>query len=620
MQVCPPSGGFIGVDVFFVISGFLITGIITREIDVGSFSIVHFYERRVRRIVPALFFVMIFVLVAAWWLYLPKDFASVGRSVIAALAFCANINFWHGTDYFAAPAREQPMLHTWSLAVEEQFYIAFPLLLLVAARWMPQHRRALLWTIFVVSLGFCIWQTQTSPVAAFYLPASRAWELATGALLAVGAVPAIRERVAREFVAWAGLSAIVLTAVLLNETTPFPGAVALAPVLGTAALLHCAERTSVGRLLSTPPMIGIGLISYSLYLWHWPIIVFMVYARDMPLGGVSFLLAIALSLIMAVLSWRFVERPYRTRTKVSRGPLFTQAAIGAVLIGGIAGAIYINHGVRARWSPDLLHLADGANQYSPLRQQCHVDVPGDLNHAPCVLGAPVAPTTILWGDSHGAELAYALGESAARHHAAIVEATASACVPLTGLSIGPLCDEHNRRTIAFLKNHPEIKTVVLAAFWSDPANARLTGLPAALSHTVDQLRAMGRRVIFVRDEPPQTFDVPRRLVHLAQQGRLQQEEGRTRAAANEMTAYLHPTFRRLRAEGVTMVDPKDALCRGNRCDIYRDGQSLYIDYHHVSMTGARLVATLIEPILFGDGTGGSAFSTSRASDTPKTSS
>jgi peptidoglycan/LPS O-acetylase OafA/YrhL len=593
------SGGYVGVDVFFVISGFLITGIIAREVDEGRFSILQFYERRVRRILPALFAVIAFVLLAAVILYFPQDFASVGRSIVATLLFVSNVNFWLESDYFGASAHTKPMLHTWSLAVEEQFYIIFPLLLVLVARVAPRWRAAVLWAIFAGSLLFCIWQTSAFPSAAFYLPMSRAWELAAGALLAVGAVPAVRHRTVRELVALAGLAAIAWAVFTYTGRSRFPGSAALFPVLGASALIHCAPGTLTGRVLSLKLMVAAGLISYSLYLWHWPLIVFTDYARDRELSGGWAVAVVAAAFLMAALSWRFVEQPFRSRQRVPRPRLFHQAATGAALLAAVSIVVMAGRGWPDRFRPNVLRLAKSTEDISPLRARCHVNNIRALAEKRCAIGANVAADTLLWGDSHGVELAYALAEIARTHDRALIQATGSSCTPVIGINVTGMCNRFNPAIMRHIEGDLRIRTIILVGYWADTANPRRRGLSQALVATVERLRASGRRVVLLDAIPPQESDVPRLLAHLAQRGRLGEQHGRSRAEVEAMTRYIRPAFDRLRAAGVPIVDPKDTLCRGQACDIYRDGRALYFDRHHLSLAGARIVARDAARTIFG---------------------
>jgi peptidoglycan/LPS O-acetylase OafA/YrhL len=324
------SGGFVGVDIFFVISGYLITGIIAREIDEGRFSILKFYERRARRIMPALLPTIAVVLVVAAWLYLPSDFPSVPRSALAATWFLSNVSFFAETGYFQGGAETKPLLHTWSLAIEEQFYIGFPILLMLVARHLPRWRKPVVLGIALFSFAIAWWTQAKGDGFAFYLLPPRAWELFTGALLALGAVPPVRMQGAREAVALVGLAMIAVAVFAYDRHTVFPGVTALLPVLGAAALIHCAPGTVAGRLLATRPLVAVGLISYSLYLCHWPLIVFVEYAQDARLSGWQSLAVILAAFAIATLSWWFVERPFRDRSRFGRRAIFT-------LTGGCVG-------------------------------------------------------------------------------------------------------------------------------------------------------------------------------------------------------------------------------------------------------------------------------------------
>ncbi|MCB5200694.1 acyltransferase, partial [Loktanella sp. TSTF-M6] len=270
------AGGFVGVDVFFVISGFLITGILVRELEQGRFSLIDFYERRARRILPALFVVLAACIVVFWFLLLPQHYVVIGKAGIASLLFSSNIYFFRiDSAYFANATSMQPLLHTWSLAVEEQFYIVFPVLLWLIAAWRRTSRTLLIAGLSLASFALAVWMVPRHPVAAFYLTPTRVWELGLGALLALGAFPALRHRLLAELVAAAGLVAIAWAVFTLDKTDPFPGLNALAPCLGAVAIIWAGQSqiTLTGRLLSTRGMVGIGLMSYSLYLVHWPVLV-----------------------------------------------------------------------------------------------------------------------------------------------------------------------------------------------------------------------------------------------------------------------------------------------------------------------------------------------------------
>ena len=280
------SGGFVGVDVFFVISGYLITGILYRELNSGTFSILKFYERRIRRIMPNLLALLLCVLVACSILFIPIDLYAFGQSVIATLTFSANIYFYLKMGYFAPMAQQLPLLHMWSLGIEEQYYLLFPFVLRALFGLRRVGFLGAMWALFAASLALSAWTVTVWPDMAFYSPACRLWELMTGSLLAVGAVPALTRRLPRELAALGGLVAIIAAVMLYDDATPFPGFAALLPCLGAAALIHAnqsSDLTAAGRLLAWPPFVAVGLVSYSLYIWHWPVIVLAQYVAQRPL-------------------------------------------------------------------------------------------------------------------------------------------------------------------------------------------------------------------------------------------------------------------------------------------------------------------------------------------------
>ena len=321
------AGGFVGVDIFFVISGYLITSILYSEIQTGSFSLTRFYERRIRRLYPALTLVTLCCIPFAWWWMLPSEFQEFLYSIAAIQLFASNIFFWWNTGYFSTGAELTPLLHTWSLAVEEQFYLFFPLALLLFKRI---SKRALITSIVLAIVAGLILATRLTlshPSASFYLLPSRAWELLTGSLLAL--TPELWRRSARwiaEVLAMTGVALIGIAVRFFDVHTPFPGLYALAPVIGTALIIGFADsRTLIGRLLALRPVVFVGLLSYSAYLWHQPLFAFARIRTLNNLDPADFTGLIALTFVLAYLSWRFIETPFRERKKYPRKTIFAGA-------------------------------------------------------------------------------------------------------------------------------------------------------------------------------------------------------------------------------------------------------------------------------------------------------
>ncbi len=335
------GGGFVGVDIFFVISGYLITSILVRELENGRFSIVGFYERRCRRILPAIIFVTLCTVPFAYWLLLPQDLNDYFESVFGISTFTSNFVFYNQADYFDADSNFKPMLHTWSLAVEEQYYILFPPFLALAWKWGRKAILPILIAGFLVSLGAAEYLARAHPSAVFYMLPTRAWELALGAIVAMAA---LEERVegkkwATQAGGIAGLAMIVIPLFAISERDTFPVAMLL-PTIGTALVIHYARAgTLVARLLSFRPMVGIGLLSYSAYLWHQPLFAFARHYNAFETPGWMFAVLAAMTFVLAWLSWRFVEAPFRDRRRIAARPVFLLSGAGLLALAaiGLAG-------------------------------------------------------------------------------------------------------------------------------------------------------------------------------------------------------------------------------------------------------------------------------------------
>ncbi len=597
------SGGFIGVDIFFVISGFLITGIIAREVDAGEFSILTFYERRARRILPALLAMIAFVLIAASWLFLPHDFAGVAPSALAAIGFMANVYLFTQTGYFQASSQVTPLLHTWSLGVEEQFYIGLPILFILIVRTMPAWRLKAVIVLALISFVWAVFKQADSDGFAFYMLPTRAWEMFAGSLLAMGMVPAIRRRWIAEVICAAAVAAIVAATVLYDRHTVFPGVAALVPVLAAAALIHAAPGTRTGQILSMKGPVWIGLISYSLYLWHWPLIVFWRYTLDEKLTGLHSAALIAVSIAVAWLSWRFIERPFRSKARFPAKRIWQWSAGGIGVVAGsatlmLAPGILGGSGWPARFDENALRYANAVYDHSPVRAACVADRIAD--HSPdCTLGAAqgsrgdaeagadpsVEPAAIIWGDSHGVEIAWVLGERYAARGQVILQRTRGSCPPAIGYdpATDPRCAAFNRGVLAEIAAADRLSTVYLAGYWKQ-APYREARLDQLMDATISQLQQMGKRVVIIGPIPTQPVAVPRLL---AQQGL----DAPTLPISEfeENTAWFTSHFPKWRARGVTIIEPIDRMTRGDRTMIVAGDSPLYYDDNHLSLAGARHV-------------------------------
>jgi peptidoglycan/LPS O-acetylase OafA/YrhL len=341
------SGGFVGVDVFFVISGYLITTIIISEMAEGKFSIVNFYERRARRILPALFFVMAACLPFAWFWLVPSDLEEFGRSLIAVSTFSSNFLFWSEAGYFGGPAELKPLLHTWSLAVEEQYYILFPIFIILTWRLGIKWILIISSFIFILSLGVAQWGAYKIPSANFYLLPTRGWELLIGVFIAfyLKYNIYIKSYLVNQLLSLLGFGMIIYSIVVFNASTPFPSLYALIPTIGTGLVILCATpQTTIHKILSLNFIVGVGLISYSTYLWHQPILAFARHAIEGEVHNLTVIMLCISSLFFGWLSWRFIERPFREKSYLQRKFIFKFSLVGIIFFSIIGISLHVIDG------------------------------------------------------------------------------------------------------------------------------------------------------------------------------------------------------------------------------------------------------------------------------------
>lgn len=617
------TGGFVGVDVFFVISGYLITSIIWREREARRFSFIDFWARRARRILPALFVMILATLAVGWFLLAPKDYEELGRSIHYQAVFTSNLLFMRQDGYFDAASDIKPLLHTWSLSVEEQFYILFPLLLSLLSSRL-KHWRAALFAILLVSFGMSVWAVSRQPEKAFFLLHLRAWELLAGAMLAVlpkrewRASPALAQGVSL-----ASMALLLLAVFGFDPHTPFPGAAALLPVLGTVGMIwaHGQQKTWVSHLLGTRVMVGVGLISYSWYLWHWPVFVFGSYAAVDGLSALELGGLMLLSLVLGYLSWRFVETPFREkRLLAGRKAMLAAAGAGILCVGFIGQVVRWEDGLPWRLPEQALRYAQ-AKKWSPELMAClaEKDTPDDRLF--CHFGPKSrSVSALVWGDSHATALIPALEDGAKKHDISLVQASFAGCIPLDGLENIERCAHFNHRVEKALAEQ-NFSDVVLAARWSlylygqmsgdiehalkDPTTGKYVRTIAeqrfadGLRQRIAGLRAAGHRVWLVKEVPLQEIIVPYRLSRLAMLNRPVTDEGLPVSHHLKREAFISQLFDELAAadDGVSVLDPAPRLCGADGlCRVELNGRALYTDDNHLSEVGARYVEAFLDPL------------------------
>jgi peptidoglycan/LPS O-acetylase OafA/YrhL len=607
------GAGFLGVDVFFVISGYLITGIVYGEVARGEFSLLRFYERRARRILPALYLVVAACLaLGALWL-LPNAFRELGRSAVAVALFGSNVYFNGAINYFTEDVDLWPLIHTWSLAVEEQFYAVFPLVLLLIR---PTGRKGALIAVAALSAASLAWAQGTAradPQADFYLAQFRAWELGAGALVALAAPERLRLAFrARWSLAALGAALLALSFVFAPADLT-PSLASLAPVGGAALLIAFARPENIwGRALALRPLVGVGLVSYSAYLWHQPLFAFLRYRFAAPSGGGAMLAAALASLALAYLSWRFVEQPFRNRSRVSRGFVFGAGATCAIALIVAGRLIAIQHGFPGRF-PDYVPASRLVSAYRNACLDLEATPPAAVAAVQaCRLGRrDVAPDFLLIGDSHAAALADGIDLAAQRAGRGGILISANACPPLLGVkSYFPrsraACRWQHDHLLEIIKTLG-VKLAILHARWRsfDEGVVELDGsqapateaeLRARLMETVSAISAAGAKAVIVFGTPSSPYLVPDILLRKALYGLSVDERPEIRQILHDnRTALRLFADPELRAKA-SVIDLYPAFCDAQRCQMGEGSHPYFVDKDHLSKLGALMLAPRLEAI------------------------
>lgn len=583
------SGGFVGVDVFFVISGYLITTILIEDIENNRFSIVNFYERRARRIFPALFFVMLVCIPFAWIWMLPSQMKDFSQSLVAVNLFASNILFWRETGYFESAAEEKPLLHTWSLAIEEQYYMLFPIFFFSAWRFGKSRVFWMIVVMAVTSLLLSEWGWRYEATANFYLVPTRAWELFAGSITAF--VVQKRGVQQNDALALLGLAAILFAIFAYNESTPFPSVYALVPVFGVVLLVLFADKkTLVARLLSTKAFVGIGLISYSAYLWHQPLFSFVRVLRfETPSVYVMFILSLA-SIILAFFSWRYIENPFRNKKHISRNQLFI---FSIVVIASFISLGYLGHiteGFEERYSSngsDLIHSAES----SPIRLSCHFSKrDSSLQRDPCVYFNGT-PSLAILGNSHGVELAYSLARKLKNYDIAVEHHTMSDCRHNFEKKDEnhTICGKWHKKIVQRLKKSDVIDTVVLS--YRNDTYVKNSSYRKSLVDTSEQLLDAGKKVVLVLQAPLSGADISK-YIQISFRKNLKDVYGLTRNEWESSYASSNLLLDEIPKE-VAIVNPADIFCMSGSCLTIKNHRALYFDNNHMSLSGTDLVSEVI---------------------------
>ena len=493
------SGGFVGVDVFFVISGYLIGTHLLNEMDSGSFSAAEFYKRRILRIAPASFAVLLVLAFTLPFILFPQQISYFVASLRTVLISGSNFYFASQSGYFSDPF-SKPLLHTWSLAVEEQFYLAFPIVLLLVRSMSKRVRLVALLAMFFASATLSAWAVRTNPNMAFYSPLSRSWELLLGTLLFY--LPGASERLAgwiQEVLSVLGLLLVLGTIHFYTSKTLFPGPSAAAPCIGAALLILFAGRRGsvVNRLLCWRPIAFLGLISYSLYLWHWPVTVLtrMEILTVLPYDHRSQTIFIFLaSILLAVFSWWFIERPFRTTSMRSLPPTkvfsgFVTACVGIFAVSAVVNRIPSPYPVEAQAMSQYINQVDNEGYR---KGSCYVGDPysfHDFRVGECLTPDARRPNVLVLGDSHAAAIYPGLSQVFPEVH--FLQATAQGCKPLKDVAYSADCDALMRSIFYNFLPHNRIDAILLIGRWLDKSDF------PEIDRTITYLRTLGQNPILV---------------------------------------------------------------------------------------------------------------------------
>lgn len=616
------KGGFLGVDVFFVISGYIITRKQLPAALEGRFSLSAFWVARVRRLAPALLITLALTLLAGWLYYLPAQLESLATQALATQAYVANIYYWRTVNYFGLQAKLVPLLHTWSLAVEEQFYLFYPLLLLVAARLKAALFAVAIAGITVLSFVLCLWMVSAKPEATFYLVPTRIWELGVGCALAIvewhrRSRPAPAAGLPATVGFLLGLAAVVGAAAHYNPGFTTPGAYSLIPVLATALMIWLGASLSgwTYTLWHTGALRYLGRISYPLYLTHWPINVFAEdilqdnYHWGWRVGG----LLLSVAAAAAIHEW--AEKPIAALKRLTLRQVLLPYGLATLVLSGVCLWAVLSQGAPQRFSPQVLALAQGEQDRAPSLEHC-IPQPADRqaawNDPTCRLGdSTQSVTTIVLGDSHAWVATPALsavlkaqgqGGRIVFHHD---------CPPLMGVHLQDggrdLCQRHNTSTFEWVLSQPALTRVVLVSTWIQgqssltddplvsPTPERSRALFAqSLAKTIDVLKAAGKQVVVLGPIPGARQSVPQTLARHARAG-TPLEQGLVFSLAEHRARhdYFFAALPAVAGRLDGYLDPADIFCATGVCQVHRGGKPLYFDNDHISVFGA----SVLEPAL-----------------------
>jgi peptidoglycan/LPS O-acetylase OafA/YrhL len=595
------GGGFVGVDIFFVISGYLITCTILKDINNKTYNIADFYNRRIRRIFPALFTIFAFCIIVAFFSSFPSEAKKLSESILSSICFVSNYLFYSQSGYFDRSSETNPLLHLWSLSVEEQFYVIFPIFIYYLRGFGDRTRILLVSAVTLFSLIYSIWMVFVDSAAAFFLVQFRAWELLIGSLLAIDAVPKLVRQWQAELVGVGGIALIVISVVLISPSTPFPGLTALAPCIGAAAVIHSgsATRTLTGRILAIYPIRFVGLISYSLYLWHWPLIVFYRLFVNQP-NRIEKGALLVMCVVAATISWRFIELPFRTKP-------YKIKAFGTLAVGA-ASMIFT-----AATSVALPFLIDGFLKYpsraidvlsyakideSHMRSGKCFLLSSDIEtydiktivENNCLAVRPKSANYLILGDSHAAHLWFGLQASYPAVN--FLQATVAGCAPVLGEKSGSsVCAKMMRYIFDKFLPSTHLGGIIISAQWQSEE------ILPQLIKTANLARSYADRVIVFGPMVEYDQALPRIIARAIALHESEAKFAELHRSSLQQKIDLNFSAA-LAGEPIEYVSVYRRLCAPN-CEIWASkGVPLQFDSNHLTCEGSIALARKVGPQLF----------------------
>ena len=583
------SGGFIGVDIFFVISGYLITSLLIRDLTKGNFSLTAFYAKRIRRLYPALVFTLLITLIGGYFIFMPDEFKELGQSAVSVVTYLSNIFFWLKSDYFDGPSELKPLLHTWSLAVEEQFYIIFPLIMILVFKLHKKFRNLALFALLLLSLIACTLYVHIDNSAAFFFMPFRIWEFLAGAMCTL-VVRLVVKNTIREIITLIGLLLIALSLVLIDESMLFPGVSAIPVCLGTALVIGFNNNdTYISRFLAANPIVFIGKISYSTYLIHWPLVVFYTYYIIREINLVEKITLVFLSFVFGYIIYSTVENRFRKGKITSKESktTFMYTVAFSVFVACIGGLIHLQDGFKQRFAINEV-VSEERPVFRAFSGKCFLSTDDSYEKWSgdnCFIGAKKERNhnTLLWGDSHANHLVYGIHIQKEKIKSNILLFASAGCPPIFDAQPNnrPNCAYNNSNVIQVIESH-NIDHVVLASNWQYAATQGVE--LNKLGNTIKTLKALNVKVSLVNQLPIYPINNPEYLILRLSNGKplnedwhLKPSKGQKESKQIKQIAYT---------SNIPVIDSMSTFCDHGECKIIQKGNLIVKDAGHLSELGS----------------------------------